>query len=951
MKLILPRLSAICLTTFLFFSLISRGDEKQTFATAPRAAWPHESGDIPASERFTFGALENGMRYVIAKNAEPPKRVSLRMHIDAGSLYEAEDQRGVAHFLEHMVFNGSRNFPDPKKLIPQMERLGIAFGAHANAYTSFDETVYMLDLPNLAEPTLKLAFTVMQDFADGALLKSEEIDAERGVILSEKNSRDSVQTRLMEQQFQFLMPNSLITNRFPIGIEEVIKNAVRERFVAFYDDYYVPSKMTFVVVGDIDIAEMEQRIKDTFSEMKNPEKTAPEPDLGEVPRNTGFRVAIFSDPEVPSDDLSLLKIEEAEAKSDSIAVRLEKQPLTIAHAMLSRRFSILAKKENSPIQSGSASRGVWFQTLDFGSIDVTAAENRWPDAVSILEQEFRRALEHGFTKSEFEEVKANLLNAYEQAVEQEATKQSSSLAMEVISSINDLKSLSSPEVDLRIAKSGLLQLTPEACHEAFKRFWNTPDLTLILTTAKETDETEGKLLELYEKSQTEMVKPKIEEETAAFAYTDFGDPGTILSESRIEDLDITQLVLSNQIRVNFKRTEFQKNSISMIARFGGGKATMPSDKPGLDQLASTLLNAGGLAQHSEDELQRILAGRNVGAGFAIDDNAISLSGRSTPEDLELQFQLMCAYLTDLGHREEAIRQYRKALPDMYDQLRHDLGGAQTKMSQWLYSDDHRYIIPPLEKALSYTADDVKSWITPQLNEDYLELSIVGDFDPDTLRPLLLKTFGALSARAKAEKDYSDLYDIQFPETPQQKTFTYESQIPKAAAMLLWKTKGIGKDISTSRRLNILADVLGNRMREKIREELGATYSPAAQSQPSETLPDFGFLFGFSIAKPEDLATINTITLELGTTLAKDGATQDELERALNPILSQLEEIERNNGYWLGTVMSRAQSEPHRIEWARQRNDDYKGITLEEINQLAADYLKAENAIQVELKPE
>ncbi|GHC55908.1 M16 family metallopeptidase [Roseibacillus persicicus] len=951
MKSILPSFSALCLTTILSFSSSLPADEKKEFATAPRAAWPHETGDIPASDRFTFGALENGMRYVIVKNAEPPKRVSLRMHIDAGSLYEADDQRGVAHFLEHMVFNGSRNFPDPKQLIPQMERLGIAFGAHANAYTSFDETVYMLDLPNLAEPTLKLAFTVMQDFADGALLKSEEIDKERGVILSEKNSRDSIQTRLMEQQFEFLMPNSLITNRFPIGIEEVIKNAVRERFVAFYDDYYVPSKMTFVVVGDIEITEMEKRIKETFAGLKNPEKPAPEPDLGEIPSGTGFRAVVFSDPEVPSDDLSLLKIEAAEPKSDSIAVRLEKQPLAIAHAMLSRRFSILAKEENSPIQNGSASRGIWFQTLDFGSIDVTAAENRWEDAVSILEQEFRRALEHGFTKSEFEEVKANLLNAYEQAVEREATKQSSALAMEVISSINDLKSLSSPEVDLRIAKSGLLTLTPEACHEAFKQFWDTPDLTLILTTAKESDETKAKLLGLYEQSQNEKVEPKAEEEMVAFAYTNFGEPGTVVSESRIEDLDVTQLVLSNMVRVNFKRTEFQKNSISLVARFGGGKATMPKDKPGLDQLAGALLNAGGLGEHSEDDLQRILAGRNVGAGFGIDETAFALSGRATPEDLELQLQLMCAYLTDLGYREEALRQFRKALPDMYDQLRHDMGGAQAKMSQWLHGDDPRYVIPPLEKALSYTEEDVKSWITTQLKEDYLELSIVGDFDPASLRESLLKTFGALPKRAEQAKDYSTEMNIAFPNTPQEKAFTYESQIPKAAAMLLWKTQGVGDDISTARRLNILADILGNRMREKIREELGATYSPSSQSQPSDSMPDFGFLLGYSIAKPEDLKTINTITLDLGAELAEKGATEDELERALNPVLSQLEEVERDNGYWLGTVLSRSQAEPKRIDWARGRNKDYGDITLEEINALADKFLTKDRAIQIELKPE
>ena len=215
----------------------------------------------------------------------------------------------------------------------------------------------------------------------------------------------------------------------------------------------------------------------------------------------------------------------------------------------------------------------------------------------------------------------------------------------------------------------------------------------------------------------------------------------------------------------------------------------------------------------------------------------------------------------------------------------------------------------------------------------------------------MTTFGSLPSRKGTLQEFPEARQIPFPNTPQTKTFTYDSKIPKAAAMVLWKTQGMGEDVSTARRLNIVASVLGNRMREKIREELGATYSPQAASQPSDSYPEFGYLYGFSIAKPEDLVTINTITLELGKTLAEEGATEDEMERALNPVLSQLEAVERDNGYWLNTVMSRSQAKPHWIDWAIKRNDDYKSISREEINNLAAQYLKTENAIQIEMKPQ
>ncbi len=278
--------------------------------------WAHEQSDIKPDDKTLYGTLENGMRYVIHKNALPPKRVSLRLHVDAGSLSEKASQRGVAHFLEHMVFNGTKTFPDATKLVPQMQRLGIAFGAHANAYTSFDETVYMLDLPDVKKSTVDLAFNVMGDFADGALLTDAEIDEERGVISSEKTSRDSINMRMMEKQFQHLMPNSLVPKRFPIGTDEVIANAPRAEFVDFYTRYYTPEKMTFIVVGDLNVAEMEQRIHNAFSGIKNPAQPGMTGSVGDVSGAKGFQTAVFSDKELSSTDVSLIQVRAKEKVID-----------------------------------------------------------------------------------------------------------------------------------------------------------------------------------------------------------------------------------------------------------------------------------------------------------------------------------------------------------------------------------------------------------------------------------------------------------------------------------------------------------------------------------------------------------------------------------------------------------------------------------------------------------
>lgn len=916
--------------------------------TEPRP-WPQEASDIPADEGATYGTLENGMRFIIYPNSEPPTRVSLRLHIAAGSLMEEEDQRGLAHFLEHMVFNGSKNFT-AAELIPRMQRLGISFGAHANAYTSFDETVYMLDLPDLSEENLNLGFTVMRDFGDGALLEIEEIDRERGVILSEKISRDTVGYRLMEKQFAELLPGSLLTQRFPIGTEEVIKNAQRERFLDFYTRYYTPERMTFIVVGDVEPAEIEERIRKTFGTMTNPSKPGGNPELGDVKIPEGLEAAVFADKEITSTDVSLMLVRPHTEKPDTAANRAERMPLNIAHAMIGRRFGRLAEQENSPIASGSASRSELFNYLELGSIDVTATDDRWMEAVPVLEQEFRRALEHGFTEAELAEAKANLLNAYEQAVKQKPTRDSKGIATVLVGSINDGRVFSEPETDLELARKALDAIDAKASHEALKAFWDVPGMHLILTTKEEPENARIELAALFEESRGKPVDPPAARELAPFGYTDFGKPGTVLSRTEVEDLGITQLVLSNQVRVNLKPTDFDKNVITLSARTGSGKLAMPKGKPMFDAFANAVFEGGGLGKHSNDDLAQILAGRNVGSSLGIDEDSITLSGSTTPADFLLQSQVMCATLTDPGYRNEGLWQFQKAIPMLFQQLKHTPAGPQQEMNAWLHGGDERFTTATLTQLSGYTLADAKAWLTPQLTEDYLELSIVGDFQIDEILPHLLATFGALPPRAKTPPDLDALRKVDFPNAPAEKVFTYDSKIEQAVAIALWQTGGVLGNQKEMRRLNLLSSIYGDRLREEIREKLGASYSPNAGVSGSEALEDFGYLVGQSVGKPEDLDLLLKTMRDLADTLATEGATADELDRAIKPTLGELEQTLRQNSYWLGTVLSKSQQDPERLELARNREADYKSITLEEINELAKRYFKAESALLVSIKP-
>lgn len=914
----------------------------------PVRLWPHEASDIPPDPDAVFGALPNGMRYIIQRNSEPPGRVSMRLHIAFGSLMEADDQQGLAHFLEHMAFNGTESHT-ADELVPVMQRLGIAFGAGVNAYTGFDETVYMLDLPDLSAETMDLCFNIMREFGGGALLLPEEIEKERGVILNEKAARDSVDYRLMVKQFQTLLPASRIPHRLPIGTEEVIQQAPRERFADLYDRYYVPSRMTFVLVGALDPEAMAGRIEREFGGLENPATPAPEADRGRFEAPEGLVVSVFADKEVKTTMLALTAVKPYISKPDTAAKRVAELPLQLANSMLSRRIDRLAKQEDSPIIGGGADKNELFAFAELGTVQLAVADEQWRDAVGLLEREFRRVIEHGFTADELDEAKANLLDAYEQAVKRRDTRKSPDLAMALVRTINAETVWSTPETNLEIVRAGLEELTVSRCHEAFRSFWDVAGRHLILTTREETPDLGRELSALFNDSISTPVEPPITAETREFAYENFGKPGTVASRSRTEDMDITRLVLSNQVRINLKPTDFEKNRISMSARIGSGQWSQPKDTPMLAFFATSIFEGGGLGKHSNDELERILAGKQAGVNFSVDEDAFVLAGHTTPRDLGLQLRLMCASLTDPGYRDEALWQFQRAIPAIFQQLKHSPAGPQAEMQGWLHGGDHRYSLATMEQLSAYTIADVKKWLTPELTKGYLELSIVGDFEVDAILPELLATFGALPTRAKAKPDLPAARKVLFPNAPANKTLTYESAVPQAVASVIWQTPGPRGNQKQFRRLGLLGMVFGDRLRQVIREELGATYSPRGGIEGSEALDDFGYMMAQAIGKTEDVDALLKAMLEVGDKLSTGNITEDELERVRRPMLKSIEKMRRDNGYWLGTVLSRSQEDPQRIELIRGREADIESITIKELNDLARKHLTAESALLVAIK--
>ncbi len=916
------------------------------------ADFVHETSDLPADDSVRYGKLPNGLRYALMVNKEPRERTALRLLVETGSLQESEEQLGLAHFLEHMAFNGSENYP-PGTLIEFFQRMGMSFGADTNAFTSFDRTVYMIDLPDSTAAHLNEGLQVFRDYAGGILNLQEEIDKERGIVLSEKRTRDSVEWRSFLAELNFFYGDTRIANRLPIGTEEVLANADREEFVDYYDTWYRPERMTVVAVGDFDIDLVERAITEHFSDLSARGPARLDPPVDEAPEADGVRVLHHHEPEAGNVTVGIQVSLPYTDEPDTAANRLRDLPRDLAFAMLNRRLSELAKKEGAPFSSGHANAGSFYEVADTRAVELRTQSDQWPAALAVAENELRRALEFGFQEAELREVVAGMRNGLEQAVRRAPTRRSNGLAMDILSAIADENVFTTPQTNYELFMPALEEVSLEACNAAFRQAWEVGHryVTVIGNTgAEQPADPEARIGQLYAAAHATTLEPPPEIEDTAFAYTDFGPPGEVQSREYVEDLDLTLVEFANGVRLNLKKTDFSAQSISLNIRLGTGQLSEPVDQPGLSVYASNTFTLGGLGQHSTDDLRRILAGKNVGVGFGVASDAFVLSGGTTPDDLLLQLQLAAAHVVDPGFRPEADRQMRKAITQYYTRLAHiPQGPLQTEVPRLLANGDPRFGLPPQEVLDQRTLEEARAWLMPEFRTGPIEIGLVGDLDIDAAIDAVAQTFGALPAR-QAKPLLPERREVSFPAEPFTRNYAVPTEIPKGIVSLYWPTTD-GMEVQVDRRLRVLANILDDRLRLKVREELGGSYSPSAGSETSDTYPGYGSINASIVVDPKDAGELARATRELAADLAQNGTNEDELARAIQPVLTGLRESARTNGYWLGAVLSSCQEFPQRLDWARSRYSDYEAITVDEINELATRYLGDERAFEVIVLPE
>ncbi|MFN0207814.1 MAG: M16 family metallopeptidase, partial [Planctomycetota bacterium] len=874
----------------------------QELKSGQARAWEHETSDIAVNPRIKFGKLSNGMRFAWMANAEPQKRCYVRIHINAGSFAENEDERGMAHFLEHMCFNGSKNFP-AETLVEWFQKHGMAFGADTNAFTAFAQTVYQLDLPNADEVILSEGLKVFRDFADGLLIEEKEVTKEKGVVDSEERERDSAQYRALVKSLEIQYSGTRVPSRLPIGT----KNA-RDQFSAasvrkFYETWYRPENMTLVIVGDLKDLNPEKLIHQYFDGFKAPlTAPKPEPPLG-VPSYATKEYFVF-DKDLPATQIGISLVRPWTERAASIKNLHDDVPLDFAREMLNIRFSELAKKKSAPFANASvadirtASERAGFNLEEGEALQIVCQGEQWEKAIATCEYEVRRAIEFGFDESELEEVKARALRSFDEAVEREKTRASTSFLQDILDAAENRSVPTTAEVMRNILKPAVEKVTIQDIHAAFKKAWSEGTLLIGGTGNIDLGADAGKKLRTaYEESIKKPVKAKKKVVKQQFAYA--SDPamkGEIETSKKNDEFDFSEVVFKNGVRVFVKKTDFKEKQIIVSASVGEGSMSMEPGNLEMQWFGGGMFSGGGLGKHSVDDLRKLTAGKQVGASLAIGEDSFVMQGATTKEDLLLQFELMTAHFTDPGWRDDGLQQILKQIPFVFQQLKHLVDAAiEINFMHELYNRDARHRGPDQSKAEALAMESLKSVVAPQLADAPVTISVVGDLDVDATISAIAQTFGNLPKR----REYNRFDDRRVPATivaGKKFTFDVDSEETKTAVQIVYPTTD-GRDTATRRKLSWLASVLNDRLRIDVREKLGASYSPSANSRMSRIYPEDGIIAIRAGSDPEQFETLIEACIAAADTLATKGATEEELNRAREPELAKIRDAQRTNGYW------------------------------------------------------
>ena len=907
------------------------------FAQSGDSGWLYRGSDIAPDPAWRFGTLPNGLRYAVRRNALPAGQVSVRIRIDAGSLHEEDAERGYAHFVEHMLFRGTESYPD-RRARQVWQELGASFGSDSNARTSHTQTVYVLNLPHAERPALDTSLAVLAEMMSRASFDPAAVEAERPVVLAEKERRPELGQRLLDMSRTLFYPGLRFAERDPIGTEETLRGATAESLKTFYRRWYRPDRTTIVMVGDADPDMMEALIRDRFGGWENAGAPPADPDYGaiaEVDPPVGNLVYAGTPTTAnllwlrPYQPLPHTREREREFLEEALAARILNRRLE-SHARGESAFinaAVNANRSRNMAESTqlavSARGGAWTEALNEAFAIVTDALRSPPSAAEI-DRELR-----------------NLRTAATSAVQAEATVQSQVRAEQLVGALDSGAVIATAQTVLDNFDANAPLMTPERVGAAMQRLFAGAGPRLLLLSPEPVPGGDAALASALAAARATAPAGRAAERSVSFDdLPPPGEPGREVSRERIEDLDVTIVRFANGSTLTFKRTEFDRGAVLVRLRFGDGLAALPPNRPSLAWLGG-LIAPSGVADLDLEAMERLLTGRRIGFSFRVDEDAFVLSGQTNAEDLPDQLRLLSAKLTHPRWDPSLFARFQTAAVESFDlHFASASARASRETGGVIRPGDERWRPIGREEMAEATVEQFRDFFAPLLTRGPVNAIIVGDMELEAAVEAMRRTVAALPPRPEVQAPANSTALRPPPPAAEPRAFTHNGDPSQAYAMIGWSTLG-GRDRLLDRRaLALAANMFQVRLFDRLREEEGATYSPSAAHLSSKAFPDWGIFYAAAEVRPESVPTFFRVAREILADMAANPAQPDEFARAQNPVLSGIERRVATNGYWIEALEGWTEH-PEDIAAARSYLADYRGMSAEDVRRAVAQWVADE----------
>ncbi len=907
--------------------------------------WLYKGSDIPRDPAWRFGVLPNGVRYAVRKNGVPPGQVSIRVGIEAGSLMENDNELGFAHFIEHLSFRGSRYVPDggAKRI---WQRLGATFGSDTNASTTATQTIYKLDLPVATADGLEESIKILSGMMSAPSMTVAEVDAERRTVLAEAREQFGPEFEAGEATRTIFFAGQRFATRPPIGTVASLTAATSAGVHAFHDRWYRPERAVIAIAGDVDPAVFEALITKYFSDWRGVGPNSPDPDFGKpvaMPKNTKAVAA----PGLPL-SVNLAWTRPWFQKNDTIAYNQGKLVDLVAIRLINRRLETAARAGGSYLQAQLDQEDV-ARSVDGTFVQVVPIGEDWRAAVRDVRAVIADALINPPGNADIQREANEFYAALQVGVETQKTDAGSKLADDIIEAVNIRETVATAEVARDVFTGLKDQITPAMVLASTKKLFAGIGPRAIITSPASIPNGEAALALAI----TEPVKARIAAGSGkAVTFADLpklGPPGKIVSSKSLPEIDLTQAEFANGVRFVHFANPAESGKVYVAVRFGRGLQALPANRLTPAWAGGGTIVAGGIGSLGQDQLDRLTSGRKINITFESADDAFVMRAQTRQSDLADQLRLMASKLAFPRWDAAPVARTRAAILAGYDGFESSPQGVLGRdLNGLLHGGDPRWTTPTRAEANALTPAAFRALWEPLLKSGPIEVMVFGDVPLDEAQTAVAASFGALKPRVAA-KALSPQASGPKP-TATALLRTHKGPKDQAAAVLAWPTSGGVAETLEGRRLELLAQIFGDRMFDQLREAEGASYSPVVDSNWPTGFSSGGNFAVIAQLKPEGVARFFTISQDIAASLATKPVTSDEMARAVTPMKERIARASTGSSFWLRNLEG-ASFDPQRITALKSILSDLSRITPADLQESARKWFKPDQAFKLTVLPE